>query len=490
MKFFNTLTQQKETFTPFNSEKIKMYCCGITPYSNIHLGHMRTFFSYDLLHRVLTDAGYKIEWARNITDVDDKIILKAQQQNKICDEITSEFISEQTELLKKFDLQPPMFEPKVTENIPQIIEMIATLVEKEFAYASASGVYFRVRKFSQYGKLSKNKIDDLKKGARIEVDETKEDPLDFALWKIAKPNEISWDSPWGKGRPGWHIECSAMIKALFGDSIDIHMGGRDLIFPHHEAEIAQSEACTGCSLANYWLHCGMMTLYNEKMSKSTNHFVTVESFLSKYPAEVLRLIFLSVSYSQPLDFTFELAAENLKKLSKLYRFVALIDQYMHVEEYKNQATKVFESEIFSDLLTLKDTMREHVRNDLNSAGALAAFFEFIKNINNSILQLEKSGSVLNKNDHTYLTTYWNDVKHWISLNLAILAQQPSNFFKELRAFGCEQEISEEEILEKINLRSQYRLEKKWKDSDEIRDALLKYGVHIMDTPRGTKWYLQ
>jgi len=502
LKLFNTLSQQKETFNSIYPQKVKMYCCGITPYSHIHLGHMRTFFSYDLLYRTLIDQGYDIEWARNITDVDDKIIIKANNENKTCDEITEQYISDQTQHLKTFSLHSPMFEPRVTENIPQIIEMIQKLIDKDFAYVSLSGVYFRVRHFSQYGKLSKNKIDELKQGARIEVDESKEDPLDFALWKFAKQDEISWQTPWGDGRPGWHIECSAMINSLFGESIDIHMGGRDLIFPHHEAEIAQSEACTGTALANYWLHCGMMTLYHEKMSKSTNHFVSVEDFLSQYPPEVLRLVFLSVSYSQPLDFTFELAAENLKKLSKIYRFVSLIDVYSKdakiilekketpLQESEDLLSSLTETQdVFLKLPLLKQKMREHLEQDLNSAMALAEFFEFIKEVNSKIIQLEKSGKDLTISDLKILSQYWEDFKGWMSASLALLTQIPSKFFEYLRSFNCEHEISEVEILKKITLRSEYRDQKEWQKSDAIRDELLKYGVHVMDTPRGTKWFL-
>ncbi|MBX9839367.1 MAG: cysteine--tRNA ligase, partial [Silvanigrellaceae bacterium] len=313
--FFNTLTGKKEKFNTLNEGKVKMYCCGVTPYGNTHIGHSRTFFSYDLLYRTLVDNEMNVEWARNITDVDDKIIHKANQEGVSCADIVSRYVSEQDEMLELFNLQRPQHEPKVTENIPQIISLIEKLIHKELAYVTNSGVYYRVRKFVEYGKLSKNKIDDLKKGARIEIDEAKEDALDFALWKFAKEGEIYWASPWGNGRPGWHVECSAMIHSLFGDSIDIHMGGRDLIFPHHEAEIAQSEGATGKPFSSTWLHAGMVTLYGEKMSKSTNHFVAIKDFLSKYPSEVLRLVFLSVSYGQPLDFTFEMTTENLKKLA-------------------------------------------------------------------------------------------------------------------------------------------------------------------------------
>lgn len=494
MKFFNTLSQKKEFFRTIVPHKVKMYCCGITPYSTIHLGHMRTFFSYDLLYRTLIDHGYTVEWARNITDVDDKIILKSISEHKSCSEISNRYISEQNKYLKIFNLVTPQFEPRVTENISEIISMIQALIQKEFAYVTITGVYFRVRKFADYGKLSKNKIDDLKKGARIDIDENKEDALDFALWKFAKPEEIFWESPWSKGRPGWHIECSAMIHSLFGNEIDIHMGGRDLIFPHHEAEIAQSEACTGCRLANYWIHCGMVTLYGEKMSKSTNHFVSIEDFLNKYPPEVLRLLFLSVSYSQPLDFTFELASENLKKLSRIYRFISLIDNY--VGAFHNvSSTSTFENQnssdisIFATLPQLKQQMREHLSQDMNSAMAIANLFEFIKNVNASIVKLEKNNQKLSTEDVEILQNHWENFKDWCRKNLAILTKTSQEFFDELHKLNFENVLSEEEILKKLEARNLFREQKDWKSSDAIRDELLKQGVQIMDTPRGTKWFL-
>lgn len=489
MQFFNTLSQQKETFQSLAPNKVKMYCCGITPYSNIHLGHMRTFFSYDLLYRILRDQGYEVEWARNITDIDDKIIIKAYEAQTSCDTITSRYIAEQNTYLKIFDLHPPMFEPRVTENIPQIIEMIEKLIANEFAYVSTSGVYFRVRKFPNYGKLSKNKIDDLKKGARIEIDETKEDALDFALWKFGKSGEVFWKSPWGKGRPGWHIECSAMIHTLFGDSIDIHMGGRDLIFPHHEAEIAQSEACTGCTLAKYWLHCGMVTLYQQKMSKSTNHYITIEHFLSKYPAEVLRLLFLSSSYSQPLDFTFELAGENLKKLTRIYRFVAIVDNYLNLP-HESTTAKPHDILVFSPLPQLKERMRDLLTQDMNSTSALAVLFEFISTVNAQILKLEKNAYDLLPDDQMILKNHWPDFKSWINKTFALFSQKPNEFFEQLKKFGCEHQFSDEEIQNKIEQRNKLREQKDWKASDGIRNELSEHGVQIMDTPRGTKWFLK
>lgn len=483
LAFFNTISGKKEKFIPLQHGKVKMYCCGVTPYGNTHIGHSRTFFSYDLLFRTLEDNELKVEWARNITDVDDKIIQKANKENLSCSEIVSRYVSEQEEMLALFNLQRPEFEPKVTENISQIIELIKKLIQKEYAYVTNSGVYYRVRKFTQYGKLSKNKIDDLKKGARIEIDEAKEDALDFALWKFAKPNEIFWPSPWGDGRPGWHIECSAMIHSIFGDSIDVHMGGRDLIFPHHEAEIAQSEAATGKPLATSWLHAGMVTLYGEKMSKSTNHFVAIKEFLAKYPSEVLRLVFLSVSYTHPLDFTFEMATENLKKLAKIYRFVSLIDSYAN----KVNNSDFYHEEIFSDLDNLIPKMRESLADDLNSAAALAVFFDFIKSVNVKLVAFEKSGKDLTLKDQEKLRSTWFEFKNWIKKAMGLLMEEPNDFFVNLSNYKLTSEISAAEIEQKLKERKLARANKDWARSDAIRDELLAQGIQIQDSPTGTKW---
>ncbi|RDB36136.1 MAG: cysteine--tRNA ligase [Spirobacillus cienkowskii] len=483
LAFFNTISGKKEKFIPLQHGKVKMYCCGVTPYGNTHIGHSRTFFSYDLLFRTLEDNELKVEWARNITDVDDKIIQKANKENLSCSEIVSRYVSEQEEMLALFNLQRPEFEPKVTENISQIIELIKKLIQKKYAYVTNSGVYYRVRKFTQYGKLSKNKIDDLKKGARIEIDEAKEDALDFALWKFAKPNEIFWPSPWGDGRPGWHIECSAMIHSIFGDNIDIHMGGRDLIFPHHEAEIAQSEAATGKPLATSWLHAGMVTLYGEKMSKSTNHFVAIKEFLAKYPSEVLRLVFLSVSYTHPLDFTFEMATENLKKLAKIYRFVSLMDSYAN----KVNNSDFYHEEIFSDLDNLIPKMRESLADDLNSAAALAVFFDFIKSVNVKLVAFEKSGKDLTLKDQEKLRSTWFEFKNWIKKAMGLLMEEPNDFFVNLSNYKLTSEISAAEIEQKLKERKLARANKDWARSDAIRDELLAQGIQIQDSPTGTKW---
>lgn len=486
IQLHNTLSGRKEPFRP-QSQKVKMYCCGVTPYSNTHIGHSRTFFSYDLLYRTLVDQNYDVQWARNITDVDDKIIKKANDEGVSCEDIVNRYVSEQDEMLKHFKLHRPQHEPKVTENIPQIISMIEKLIGRGFAYPSSSGVYFRVRKFESYGKLSKNNIDDLQKGVRIEVDESKEDALDFALWKFAKPGEIKWPSPWGDGRPGWHIECSAMIHALFGESIDIHMGGRDLIFPHHEAEIAQSEGATGKPFSTFWLHAGMVTLYGEKMSKSTNHYVSIADFLKKYPHEVLRLTFLSVSYAQPLDFTMELADENFKKLAKIYRFVELLDRYA-LEPWSETTQSTLE--VLADLDHLTQKMRDSLSDDLNSTAAMAVFFETVRSVNAGLASIEKAGRTLNKTDLHRLQNVWPVVKAWLTNTLGLVQQTPSEFFESLAQYRLGGQLSPKDIEMKLTDRNAARAAKDWSAADKIRDELLGQGVVIQDTPRGTRWTLQ
>jgi cysteinyl-tRNA synthetase len=487
VSLYDTLTQQKQPLRPKNENAVNMYCCGITPYSNTHIGHTRTFFSYDLLFRVLNDAGYTVRWARNITDVDDKIIAKAVSEGVSTRTIVDRFVSEQTEVLDKFNLNKPL-EPRVTETIPAIIHLIARLVEKNAAYTTPSGVYFRVQQFPEYGKLSKNKVEELRKGARIEVDENKADPVDFALWKFAKdgePEDVVWDSPWGRGRPGWHIECSAMVEECFGPSIDIHMGGRDLIFPHHECEIAQSEAASGQKFSNIWMHCGMVTLYGEKMSKSTNHFVSIASFLEKYPPEVLRLIFLSASYSQPLDYTDELAQENFKKLGKIYRTVALVSEHLNDPDRIHRPAN--QKPLLTALSRLVDEMRGHMHDDLNSAAALASFFEFARTLNQTFADLEKKGLRLHDDDAQILTIEWPRLVAWMAQTLGLLNLTPDAFFAECAQRKITGTLTPERIEALLAERARARQQKDWTAADRVRDELLAHGLQVQDTPAGPRW---
>ena len=491
----DSLTAEKKKFqTLSGSNKVTMYCCGVTPYSHTHIGHARTFFSYDILFRTLRDLSYDINWARNITDIDDKIIQKAQEEKTTCKDIVSKFVGEQEQMLQRFSLERPQHEPKVTESIGDIISLIQTLESSDFAYTSATGVYFRVRKFSEYGKLSKNKLDDLRSGVRISIDDSKEDNLDFALWKFAKPGEESWPSPWGEGRPGWHVECSAMIHRIFGNSIDIHMGGRDLIFPHHECEIAQSEAATGQTFAHFWLHTGMVTLNGQKMSKSSGHFVTLTNFLSSYPADVLRLLFLSASYSSSLDFSEELIQENLKKLCKIYRFIEVVQSYVTPSDAPFISTEKPPSQnltdlIFGDLIHLKDLMRAKIRDDLNTGAALALFFDFMKSINAKLIQNEKKGLNLSTEDKKILSVHWRDFIQWFNTALGLLSQPPHDFFAELSEKFLPESLKSDQVQELLDQRDAARKTQDWKEADRIRKLLLSQGICIQDTPRGTRWFV-
>jgi cysteinyl-tRNA synthetase len=494
VRLFDTLSKEVTTLQTLEPGRVKMYCCGITPYSNTHIGHTRTFFSYDLLYRVLVDAGYHVDWARNITDVEDKIIAKALAEGVTPGDIVRRYVTEQTEVFDKFRLKVPD-EPRVTETIPEILEMIGTLIKKDHAYVSSSGVYFRVHRFGDYGKLSRNKVAELRKGARVEVDESKEDAVDFVLWKFAKPGEpaeVIWPSPWGAGRPGWHIECSAMIHKKFGDTIDIHMGGRDLIFPHHECEIAQSEAATGKTFSSIWLHCGMVTLYGEKMSKSTNHFVSIADFLKRYPDEVLRLVFLSTSYSQPLDYTDELATENYKKLAKIYRAVALFDSYAQAKPTgpdTSSATGTGASAIFVGMDELCQAMRSHLREDLGSAAALGVFFDFVRQANQALAALEKRGQTLSAADQEALKDQWPRFKAWMSETLGLLGSTPQEFFALAAALRRDEgdHLDDTRVEHLIAQRNSARAAKDWAAADRVRDELLNHGIQVQDTPSGTKW---
>lgn len=488
VKLFDTVSKKKQSLNSKIQKKIKMYCCGVTPYSNVHIGHARTFFTYDILYRTLRDADFEVSWARNITDVDDKIIKRAKDEGKSCDEIVKKYTDELDSLLDDFDLLKPEFEPKATKHIPKIITLISTLIEKDYAYKTKNGVYFRVRKFPNYGKLSGNTLNDLKSGVRIEDDPLKEDPLDFALWKSAKKDEIAWDSPFGAGRPGWHIECSSMIDSLFESQVDIHMGGRDLIFPHHEAEIAQSEAYSGKDFCKVWMHTGMVKYYGEKMSKSKNNFISLIDYEKKYPCEALRLFFLSSSYRQPLDFTYEAIKENIKKLLRIYRFIEIVEELLsESKSHKRLHNDNIDDLIFLDLPTLLDKMRNCLFDDLNSQEALALWFDFIKKVNPKLIALRKLNKGYLDKDMISLETYWFKIKAWFQSCLGLFTKESRVFFESLKHYGSIQELSILDIEKTIAARDKARTEKNWQLADSLRDELMKSGVILQDTPKGTKW---
>ncbi|MEG0496996.1 MAG: cysteine--tRNA ligase [Carnobacterium sp.] len=464
IKIYNTLTREKEVFTPLEPGKVKMYVCGPTVYNYIHIGNARSTVAFDTVRRYLEYRNYEVNFISNFTDVDDKIIREAKELNITAPEVAERFIEAYFKDTKALGVEDATANPRVMDNIPEIIDFIAVLIEKEYAYAVDGDVYYRTRKFKKYGKLSGISIDELEVGAsnRIESSENekKEDPLDFALWKAVKADEINWESPWGPGRPGWHIECSVMATKYLGDTIDIHAGGQDLSFPHHENEIAQSEAKTGHTFANYWMHNGFVTMDNEKMSKSLGNFVLVHDMIKEIDPQILRFFMATTQYRRPISYneaTIEEAKTNLNKLRRAfdnvsYRLIDTLESLPDDLEYLNQ------------LAQLKNQFIEEMDDDFNSANGITVIYEIAKLMN--------IYSEHNKVSKTVLT--------------ALLSQ-----FKELMqifgiTFGTE-ELIDTKIEELIEERNAARSSKNFKRSDEIRDLLKTEGIILDDTPQGTRW---
>ncbi|OZG71290.1 cysteine--tRNA ligase [Hahella sp. CCB-MM4] len=464
LKVFNSLSGQKETFVPKEEKKVKMYVCGMTVYDYCHLGHARVLVAFDVITRYLRAQGYEVTYVRNITDVDDKIIARAAENGEPVEELTERFIKAMHEDEAALSVLRPDIEPRATGHIKEIIDMTATLCDKGYAYHAPNGdVYYAVDKFADYGKLSKRKLDEQQEGARVEVDENKRNPFDFVLWKSAKPGELSWDSPWGAGRPGWHIECSAMSTNCLGDSFDIHGGGPDLKFPHHENEIAQSEAATGCQYVNYWMHAGAVRVNKEKMSKSLGNFFTIREILEKYPAEVVRYFIVSSHYRSAIDYSTDALAEAEKALERLYtslRGVELsggsVAELPDVQEYFAR-------------------FNEAMDDDFNTAGAVAVLFELAREINLA----KRSGSEASGKKETVLASALVE----LGSVLGILQENPDAFLQG----EVEGELSVADIEAMIALRNQARQDKDWAESDRIRDELKSKGVVLNDSREGTTW---
>lgn len=392
MKIFNTMSRRKEEFVPVDPNEVKIYACGPTVYNFIHIGNARPLCVFDVLRRYLEYRGYNVKFVQNFTDVDDKIIKRANEENSTFEEISEKYIKEFWTDAHGLNFKDATVHPKATENIDEIIEIIKTLEEKGYAYAVDGDVYYRTLKFKDYGKLSHQPIDDLQSGARIAVGDKKEDPLDFALWKAAKEGEPYWDSPWGKGRPGWHIECSAMNKRYLGNTIDIHCGGQDLIFPHHENEIAQSEAANGCMFSKYWMHNGYINVDNVKMSKSLGNFKTVREIADVYGYEVIRYFLISSHYRSPINYNLEIIEQCKSALERLYNCRESLDFSI-----KNAKTDIADNE---EILALIDSRKEQFINsmddDLNTADGIAAVFDLVSDINTKIINKEVSKNVCQK----------------------------------------------------------------------------------------------
>ncbi|MGN1034565.1 MAG: cysteine--tRNA ligase [Oscillospiraceae bacterium] len=462
MILYNTLTKKNEKFTPIKDKEIKMYECGPTVYDFIHIGNARPMCVFDSLRRYFLYLGYNVIFAQNFTDVDDKIINKAKIQNKTCKEIADEFIKEYYTDAQGLNIIPATYAPKATETIENIQKIIQKLCELNMAYCKDGTVYFRAKRFKEYGKFSGMPIDELNAGARVELNTDKEDSLDFALWKAAKPGEIYWSSLWGNGRPGWHIECSAMIDKIFGTTIDIHCGGQDLIFPHHENEIAQSVACSGVNLANYWLHNGHINISGNKMSKSAGNFFTVREIARKYGYMPIRLMMLQSHYRTPINYSEEIMAQNLSALERVNSCrEALQELIKKLENTSNTSSSIR----IERLAEFKDQFKYELDNDFNTAGALGVLFNMVKEINTTCF--------LNK---------------MLNLSYVYMAyEQLEEFLYVLGLNLNELRINiESEIKKLIDARQEARKNKDFKTADEIRSKLQELGIILEDTAIGVK----
>jgi len=460
MRIFNTMTRQKEEFIPNNPDEVKIYACGPTVYNYIHIGNARPLCVFDVLRRYLEYRGYNVKFVQNFTDVDDKIIKRANEEGITFEEVSKKYIEEFWTDANGLNFKKASVHPKATENIDEIINIIKTLEEKGYAYAVDGDVYFRTLKFKEYGKLSHQPIEDLQSGARIAIGEKKENPLDFALWKAAKEGEPYWDSPWGKGRPGWHIECSAMNKRFLGDTIDIHCGGQDLIFPHHENEIAQSECANGCTFSKYWMHNGYINVDNVKMSKSLGNFKTVREIANVYGYEVIRYFLISSHYRSPINYSLEIIEQCKSALERLYTCRESLDFAL-----KNAKDIPDDEELIKKLNSHREQFITAMDDDLNTADGVAAVFELVKDINTSILDKEVSKNVCQTAAAVFDELC--DV-------LGILYNRKNNDV-------------DSDIEALIEERQQARTNKDWATADRIRDELKAKGIILKDTPQGVTW---
>lgn len=462
MKIYNTMTRQKEEFVPLDKNEVKIYACGPTVYNYIHIGNARPLCVFDVLRRYLEYRGYHVKFVQNFTDIDDKIIKRANEEGTTYDKISEKYIQEFWTDADGLNFKHATVHPKATENIDEIISIIQSLVEKGYAYEAGGDVYFRTLKFKEYGKLSHQPIEDLESGARIAIGEVKEDPLDFALWKGAKPGEPYWDSPWGKGRPGWHIECSAMNRKYLGNTIDIHCGGKDLVFPHHENEIAQSECANGCTFARYWMHNGYINVDNVKMSKSLGNFKTVREIADVYGYEVIRYFLISAHYRSPINYNIDIIEQCKSALERLYTCRDSLDFAL-----KNAENELCENDdqLISQFESRKNEFITAMDDDLNTADGIAALFELTKDINTHILSKKVSKNVCEQAARIFDELC--DV-------LGLLYNRKSN------------DLSDdfEALIEK---RETARKNKDWATADQIRDDLKARGIILKDTPQGVTW---
>lgn len=462
MHIYNTLTRRKEPFTPINAGKVSMYVCGMTVYDYCHLGHARVMVAFDVITRYLRERGYDVNYVRNITDIDDKILKRADENGESITALTERMIEAMHEDEARLNVLPPSHEPRATGHIDDIVNMIETLIDKGFAYAADNGdVYYRVRKFADYGKLNNRQLDDMRSGARVDVDIHKEDPLDFVLWKAAKSGEAHWASPWGNGRPGWHIECSAMSTCCLGNTFDIHGGGPDLTFPHHENEIAQSEAATGQTYVNTWMHAGAVRVDQEKMSKSLGNFFTIRDVLAEHDPEVVRFLLVASHYRSPINYSVDSLTEARKSLTRLYTA-------LEGSELASSTT--------SEASAYRHRFMQVMDDDFNTPEALAVMFELAREVNRAKQEQRPDAALLA-----------GELKQLGSI-LGLLQQSPQAFLQ-----GTQQQsmpLTESEINTKIAQRQEAKVNKEFAQADAIRDELAALGIILKDSREGTTWVIE
>lgn len=463
MKVYNTLTRKKEELVPITPGEIKMYACGPTVYNYIHIGNARPLCIFDILRRYLEYRGYNVKFVQNFTDIDDKIIRRANEEHVDFSEISERYIKEFWTDADGLNVRHATINPKATENIDAIIQIISTLIEKGYAYEAQGDVYFSTEKFKDYGKLSHQPLEDLEAGARIMVGEVKREPMDFAVWKAAKPGEPAWDSPWGKGRPGWHIECSAMNWRYLGDTIDIHCGGQDLIFPHHENEIAQSECFTGKPFAHYWMHNGYINVDNVKMSKSLGNFFTVRDVAEKYGYEPIRYLLISAQYRSPINYSTDIIEQCIAALNRLYTCRDSLDfELKNASDAEHDGDKA----IIDGFNKYREQFIAAMDDDLNTADAIASIFELVRDINTNVVGKTPSKA---------------------------LVEGAIAMFDELTGvlglvYNRKTETLDSDVEALIEARTNARKEKNWAEADRIRDQLKKMGIVLEDTAQGVKWH--
>lgn len=462
MRIYNSLTKSKEEFTPLVEGEVKMYVCGPTVYNFFHIGNGRTFIVFDTIRKYFEYRGYKVKFIQNFTDIDDKMINKANEENTSVKELGDRYINEYYKDADALNIKRATVNPRATEYIQEIVDFVKELIEKGYAYEVEGDVYFSTKKFHEYGKLSGQNLEDLQCGARINVDERKKDPMDFAVWKKQKIGEPAWESPWGMGRPGWHIECSCMAHKLLGETIDIHAGGTDLVFPHHENEIAQSEARSGKPFARYWIHAAFLNVNNQKMSKSLNNFFTAREILEKYDVDVVRFLMLSGHYRTQLNFSVDLLDSAKSSVERLYNAISNLECL--VEESVSDKLTEKENEYIKTLEVYREKYIEKMDDDFNTADAISVIFDLVRDINTNI-DINSSKELIN-----------------MAVNLIRELGEPLGILQKSTRGSLEEEI--ESLIEQ---RQKARKEKNWALSDKIRDDLKARGIVLEDTPQGVRW---